>query len=152
MRDFNEIPAREFIFGTLFVASNRLDTLLERELKEFDITTKQWFLSITIGALFNEPPTIKQTAQQMGCSHQNAKQVALKLQEKGLLQLQKDANDRRITRMSLTQKSDRLWQEINPKGNEFMNAVFEGISKEDMETVKSALLKILINLEKLDNH
>ncbi len=90
MQDYNNIPTREFIFGTLFVASNRLDTLMERALKPFGITTKQWFLSIIVGSVFSEPPTMKQTARQMGCSHQNAKQVALKLRQKGLLDMRKD--------------------------------------------------------------
>lgn len=150
MRNMDNIPSAHFILGALFVVTNRLDTHLSRALKKFGVTTKQWFLSITIDSVFEEPPTMKETARQMGCSHQNAKQVALKLKEKGLLKMEKDAKDKRITRMSLTQESDKLWQKINPKGDEFIGEVFEGISQEDMDTTRRTLHKLMINLDQMD--
>ncbi len=150
MKNYDSIPAREFIFAGLFVVSNRLDTLMERALKPFQITSKQWFLSLIVGNAFDEPPTVKQVAEQMGCSHQNAKQVALKLKEKGLIKMEKDANDRRVTRMSLTEKNLELWQDLEPTGDEFMKAVFEGISQEEMESMRSSMSKIIANIEKMD--
>lgn len=150
MKNMDNIPSAHFILGALFVVTNRLDTQLSRALKKFGVTTKQWFLSITIDSVFEEPPTMKQAARQMGCSHQNAKQVALKLKEKGLLKMEKDAKDNRITRMSLTQESDKLWQKINPKGDEFIGEVFEGISQEDMDTTRRTLHKLMINLDQMD--
>jgi len=151
MRDFSDVPTKEFVFGTLFVIANKLDTLLERELKEFDITSKQWFLSVIVSSVFDEAPTMKQAASQMGCSHQNVKQVALKLKDKGLLKMEKDQKDQRITRMSLTEKSYNVWQGISPKGDMFMSQIFEGISKEDMERMRTSFFKIMGNLERLDN-
>lgn len=150
MKNMDNIPSAHFILGALFVVTNRLDTQLSRALKKFGVTTKQWFLSITIDSVFEEPPTMKQAARQMGCSHQNAKQVALKLKEKGLLKMEKDEKDNRITRMSLTQESDKLWQKINPKGDEFIGEVFEGISQEDMDTTRRTLHKLMINLDQMD--
>lgn len=70
-----------YLFGTIFILANRMDTLLQREFEKFDITTKQWFLSIIIDNLFDNPSTIKEAAKEMGGSHQNVKQVALKLEE-----------------------------------------------------------------------
>jgi DNA-binding MarR family transcriptional regulator len=66
-----------------------MNTLLERELKEYGITTKQWFLSETINSLFDAHPTLTEVGNAMGSSHQNVKQVAMKLQEKGCLSLKK---------------------------------------------------------------
>ena len=74
---------RKYLFGSIFILSNRMDTLLQREFNRFNITTKQWFLSVIIDNLFDNPPTMKEAAKEMGCSHQNVKQVALKLEQKG---------------------------------------------------------------------
>jgi len=73
------LPDKQYIFGALLIISNRLDTLLERELKCFGVTSKQWYLSMIIDTLFDNPPTLKEAAKEMGSSHQNVKQVALKL-------------------------------------------------------------------------
>ncbi len=81
----NSIPDEPMIFALLLIISNKMNTLLDREFKEFDVTTKQWFLSETIKSLFDTSPTMKELASEMGSSHQNIKQVALKLQQKGLL-------------------------------------------------------------------
>ena len=99
------IPDEEMIFGLLLIISNKMNTLLDREFKEFDVTAKQWFLSETINSLFNSPPTLKEAANAMGSSHQNIKQVAVKLQEKGLLLLEKDKKDARVTRLKTTEQS-----------------------------------------------
>ena len=150
MSKYTHIPNPQFIMGALFVVTNKLDTMLERSLKEFNITSRQWFLSINLHSIFMEPPTIKQVAKQMGCSHQNAKQVALKLKEKGLLQMQKDENDQRVTRMSLTQESDRLWRRMSPKDTDFIADLFEGIDEDDLNKARIVLLKLTENLDKMD--
>jgi len=151
MKKMDNIPSKNFILGALFVVTNRLDTQLGRALKKFGITTKQWFLSITIDSVFDDPPTMKEAAKQMGCSHQNAKQVALKLEQKGLLKMEKDDRDQRVTRMSLTKESDKLWEKIVPDGNKFIGEVFDGISNEDMDATRKTLYKIMMNLDKMDN-
>ena len=89
MSKIDKMSDRQYLFGAIFIVANRVDTMLEREFKRFGITTKQWFLSIIIENLFDKPPTIKEVAKEMGSSHQNVKQVALKLEQKGLLVLQK---------------------------------------------------------------
>ncbi|MCI1882483.1 MAG: MarR family transcriptional regulator, partial [Sporolactobacillus sp.] len=76
MNHLDNMPDRQFLFGALFVAANRVDTLMQRELKKYDVTTKQWLLSIVIDNLFQHSPTIKEVAKEMGSSHQNVKQIA----------------------------------------------------------------------------
>ena len=81
----DNIPDDAMIFGLLLIISNRMNTLLERELKEFDVTTKQWFLSETISSVFDHPPTLKEAASAMefspecetGCHEASAERVAV---------------------------------------------------------------------------
>lgn len=146
-----EMAADKYIFGALFMIANKMDTLLERELKEFGITTKQWYLSIIVGSLFEKPPTLKEVGKAMGSSHQNVKQVALKLQEKNLLQLVKDKKDGRVTRLQMTKESEEFWKQTDPKGNRFTAALFDRISNEDMKTAAFVLQRIMENLSMMEN-
>lgn len=140
----------QFIFGSLLVITNRMDTLLERELKEFGLTTKQWMLAVVVESLFDEAPTIKQVAKEMGSSHQNIKQVALKLEEKGLLHLEKDKKDARVTRLVLAEERSGFWEKTQPKGAAFMSALFEELADEEKNLMRSGLQKIMQNLNKME--
>lgn len=141
---------QQFTFGVLLIIANRMNTLLERELKEFGVTTKQWFLSAIIDSVFDNPPTMKELAKEMGSSHQNVKQVALKLQEKGLLNLYKDKKDARVTRLQMTEESYGFWDKTQPKSVEFTEAVFKNIEIEDLAKARWVLHKILSNLTEME--
>lgn len=142
---------KQYIFGAILTIANRMDTLLERELKEFGITTKQWFLSMIIDYLFEKPPTMKEVAKEIGSSHQNVKQVALKLQEKGLLTLEKDKKDARVTRLKMTEQSYKFWEKTQPRAVEFTENVFKDIEKEDLARASVVLEKMLLNLTEMKN-
>ena len=150
MDQTTQMPDKQYIFGSLLIIANRMDTLLERELRQFGVTSKQWFLSVIIDSLFTEPPTMKEVAREMGSSHQNVKQVALKLQEKNLLTLVKDKKDRRVTRIRMTNESQEVWKKTQPKGTIFTEALFEGIKKEDLQLARQVMQKIMNNLEHME--
>jgi len=147
----NKIPDEAMIFGLLLIISNRMNTLLERELKEFDVTTKQWFLSETINSLFDSPPTLKELGDAMGSSHQNVKQIAIKLQEKGLLTLEKDKKDARVTRLKMTEKSYDFWKQTDNKGSLFREKVFKDIDVHDIARTRHLLEKLISNLAEIEN-
>lgn len=150
MDQTTQMPDKQYIFGSLLIIANRMDTLLERELRQFGVTSKQWFLSVIIDSLFTEPPTMKEVAREMGSSHQNVKQVALKLQEKNLLTLVKDKKDRRVTRIRMTDESHEFWAKTQPKGELFTEALFEGVKKEDLQIARKVMQKIMDNLELME--
>lgn len=151
LKKTNSIPDEAMIFALLLITSNKMNTLLEREFKEFDVTTKQWFLSETIRSLFDTPPTLKELASEMGSSYQNIKQVALNLQQKGLLKLEKDKKDARVTRLRLTEQSYDFWEKTDPKGSVFRENMFKEMDKKDIAMTRALLEKILINLTEIEN-
>ena len=146
MGKLEEMDDRQFIFGSLLFTANRMDTMLERELKEFDITSKQWMMSIIIENLFDEAPTMKAVANEMGTSHQNVKQLALKLEQKGLLKMAKDPKDARVTRLKLTDESDQFWARTQPKGAAFIDEVFKNITKDELLDLRNVMNKIMENI------
>lgn len=140
-----------YLFGTIFILANRMDTLLQREFKKFDITTKQWFLSIIIDNLFDNPPTIKEAAKEMGSSHQNVKQVALKLEEKGLLTLERDPKDARATKLKLTEKSNEFGKLIREEGSMFHQKLFKDIDKDDLAIARKVIQTLLLHIDEMDD-
>ena len=145
------IPDTAMIFGLLLIITNKMNTLLEREFKEFNVTTKQWFLSETINSLFDSPPTLKEVASVMGSSHQNVKQVAIKLQEKGLIKLEKDKKDARVTRLRMTEQSYDFWKQTDPKGSMFREKMFKEMDENDIARTRHLLEKLLSNLAEIEN-
>jgi DNA-binding MarR family transcriptional regulator len=151
MNKAEKMSDRQYLFGVIFIVANRVDTMLEREFKRFGITTKQWFLSVIIQNLFDEPPTIKEVAKEMGSSHQNVKQVALKLQQKGLLILKKDKKDARITRLNLSESSYDFWTKLRGEGTSFTGALFKNIEKDELEVARRVMQKMQLNINEMDN-
>lgn len=145
------IPDDAMIFGLLLITSNKMNTLLERELKEFDVTTMQFFLSMTLNGLFDFPPTLKEISREMGSSYQNIKQVAIKLQQKNLLKLEKDENDSRITRLRMTGRSNDFWKQTDSKGAIFREKMFKDMCPEDIKKTRDLLEKLLSNLSEIEN-
>ena len=140
---------KTFVFGSLFVTANLLETLLDRAFASYGITVKQWLLLITITSLFREPPTVKQVAGAMGTSHQNVKQVALNLEKRGYLRLVKDAKDARVTRLVTTNACRAFGEETSQAGDTFMEEVFGGAGAEDLRGARTALLSLWQNALKM---
>ena len=101
--------------------------------------------------MFDKPPTIKEVAKEMGSSHQNVKQVALKLEQKGLLSLQKDKRDARVTRLKLTENSYDFWEKVRAEGITFTQALFHNIDKDELEIARRVMQKMQININEMDN-
>ncbi|HET6785936.1 MAG TPA: hypothetical protein VFH18_07920 [Erysipelotrichaceae bacterium] len=150
MSKLDQIPNIQYIFGSLFVLANRVDTLLERALQKYNVSSKQWFLSICVASLFERDPSLKELAKESGSSHQNVKQVALKLQDKDLLSLYKDPKDARTTRVSLTPNSVEFWQKTDQDSQIFMSKLFENISEEELMAVRKVFNQLSKNLGKME--
>ncbi len=141
---------QKFVFGSVQIVANKMNTLLERQLKEYDITSKQWFLTVVIENSFDKPPTIKEAAKAMGSSHQNVKQVALKLEQKGMVSLEKDKKDARATRIRLTDQSYKFAEIIQAKASIFTEALFMGIGEDEMSKTRMVLYRMMSNLAAME--
>ena len=151
MKKLEDMQDSFYLMGSLFVIANKMGTLLDRELEEFDVTSKQWFLSVIIDVFFDEPPTLKEAALVMGTSYQNVKQIALKLQEKNLMRLEKDKKDSRIVRLILTPNSYSFWAQTSPKGVIFMNSFYKGFNNEQLVAGRQIMQHLLSNINDLEN-
>jgi DNA-binding MarR family transcriptional regulator len=94
---------------------------------------------------------MKELASEMGSSHQNIKQVALNLQQKGLLKLEKDKNDAGLTKLRVAGRSYDFWKETDPKGSVFRENMFKVMDKKDIATTRVLLEIMLLNLTEIEN-
>ncbi len=140
----DEIDDRHFLFGLINAFANRLQTVGDRFLEE--ISWKQWFVIIGI-ELYKEPPTINEVANIIGSSHQNVKQILIKLEKMGYVAMHTDEDDRRKQRIRLTEKKKEIDDKYNEKSMEFMNGLYHGLDDKDIAVTIRTLLTMEENLE-----
>ena len=90
--NFDGMEASFFLLGVLSAFDNRYQAKADSFFE--DISWKQFFVIICIN-LCKNPPTIKELAEITGSSHQNVKQILIKLEKKGYIQTLSDETDKR---------------------------------------------------------
>lgn len=141
---------QKYIFGSIFLLANRLQVLGDQYLGRDDITTKQWFLNAMIAQFGDTPPTLSEVAELMGSSRQNVKQLALKLEEKGFLEIRKDELDARALRLKLTEKSRLFWEKREKQDDEYIEDLFMGFSPEEIDVVYRCFGKLFDKIDKIE--
>ena len=147
IQDLTSIDTRYLIFGSIFSMSTKLETIGKDFLGE--LTTKQWFLLLNLATFFDEPPSISELSEQMGTSHQNVKQIALKLQEKRFLRIKRDEFDNRTSRLEITDMIERYNDDHRAANNEFIERLFDGINPDELKEFLSVTMRLLENLDTL---
>ena len=147
IQDLTSIDTRYLIFGSIFSMSTKLETIGKDFLGE--LTTKQWFLLLNLTTFFDEPPSISELSEQMGTSHQNVKQIALKLQEKGFLRIKRDEFDNRTSRLEITDMIERYNDDHREANNQFIEKLFDGINPDELKEFLSVTMRLLENLDTL---
>ncbi|EPS49211.1 MarR family transcriptional regulator [Clostridium botulinum CFSAN002367] len=137
-KEIDNIDKRYHVFGMLFLLSNKLEALGNNFLGE--LTTKQWFFMLILMNFFKEPPTLSELALEMGTSHQNAKQIAIKLEEKGFLVVKKDTKDKRVLRLTPTNKIEKYVKLRKDKDHFFIEKFFNVLTKEEVKIFMRVLL------------
>jgi len=132
----------------LFQVSNALQVLLDKMLKPSKLTAKQFFMMIIIGS-FEEDPTLTQLADAFKTSHQNVKQVVLKLEKNGFVTLYKDELDARIKRVCFSDQANQFWAKRDENDEKTMGFLYEDISIEHMKIVQESLLSLIDKVERM---
>lgn len=140
----NEVDDRSYIFGAIFMMSNRMQVLGDKVDRK--ITVKQWLFIVSV-MRSKDAPKLSDVAHMSGYSRQNAKRIAVNLEQKGFIKIDKDPEDIRAQRITLTRKcvdyfADRYQMEL-----EFINKLFDGFNEELTEGLYKGLEKLSKNIE-----
>ena len=142
--DFSEIPPEYFLIGLLSAFENRFQTIADNTMKE--ISWKQFFAIICI-SFCKEPPTINDLAEILGSSHQNVKQILLKLKKKGFIKFEEDKQDKRKQRIVVTKVCLKFCDKNNETSSQIMQKMFEGIPEKDIKTTIKTIIRMDNNLK-----
>ncbi len=144
--DFTGIELSYFLIGLLSAFENRFQAVADSEMKE--LSWKQFFAMICVN-LCKEAPTVKELAEIMGSSHQNVKQILLKLEKKGFVSVEEDAEDRRKQRIRLTQYAAQFCAQNDDRSMQLLQKMFQGVSEEQLQITIQTLLQLESNLKEL---
>lgn len=144
--NFTGIESSYFLLGLLSTFDNRFQAMADRTMGE--ITWKQFFAIICVN-LCKESPTIMELAEIMGSSHQNVKQILLKLEKKGFIKLVIDEKDKRKQRIELTDYCRKFCNKNDEATGLIMKKMFDGISEEQLQITIQTIIQIEDNLKAL---
>ena len=135
----NMIDPKHALFGMFFAFHNRLQTAGDAFYEE--ITVKQFFLMACMNLFQGEAPTVRDLAQVMGSSHQNVKQILIKLEKKGFVEMSVSENDKRKRIVTLTEKAMVTASKYRDSENEFLRRLYDGVSDEEVRNTYIFLSK-----------
>ena len=141
--DFEGIPSSYYLLGLLSAFENRFQAMADNMMKE--ISWKQFFAIICIN-MCKEAPTIRELSEVLGSSHQNVKQILLKLESKDFVEFKEDAEDKRKQRIVLTKKCRKFCEKNNEMSMQVMAKMFEGVPERDIKTTIKTITKLEKNL------
>ncbi len=144
--DFTGIELSYFLLGLLSAFDNRFQALADKLIGV--ISWKQFFAIICIN-MCKESPTIKELAEIMGSSHQNVKQILLKLEKKEFVQIIQDSQDKRKQRVILTEQCLQFCNDNDDKSAMVMTSMFEGITQEQLQVTIQTIMQMEENLKKI---
>jgi len=142
--DFTGIEAPYFLIGLLSAFENRFQTIADSAMHE--MSWKQFFAVICIN-MCKEAPTLKELSDILGSSHQNVKQILLKLEKKEFVQFKQDETDKRKQRILLTDKCKEFCEKNDEMSRAVMYKMFEGVSEKDIEITIQTIIHIESNLK-----
>ena len=141
--NFAGIPSSYYLIGLMSAFENRFQAAADQQMQE--ITWKQYFSIICI-SLCRKAPTLQELSEIMGSSHQNVKQILLKLSKKGFIAFREDPDDRRKQRIFLTDTCLDFCRRNTEVSSGIMKSMFAGISEADLQTTIATLSKLTENL------
>lgn len=144
--DFSGIEQSYYLLGLLSAFDNRFQAVADSMMKE--ISWKQFFLIICIN-MCKENPTIKELAEIVGSSHQNVKQLLLKLEKKGFVNIYPDPDDKRKQRIELTKYCRKFCEKNDEASSAVMQEMFNGVTEKQLKTTIETITMIESNLKKV---
>lgn len=146
MYDFENMDKRLIAYVNIFICANRLQAIMDKGME--DITARQWLVLTMLGA-FSEPPTLKQISELSGVTHQSMRQIADRLEERGLVKIVPDERDRRAIRLIKTEAAEKIRERDTERNYGFVFGLFSCLDKTESEVFCTALEKLCGKLSEL---
>lgn len=141
------------VFFRLYQCANMLHKTGTKAVEAEGLTTQQWAV---LGALSRDAASggmsVGDLARYLKVSRQNLSGLLSRMERDGRIQTVADERDRRSRLVSMTTAGRRVWQvEALPKIHGYYEQVLEGFSVNDTTHTLHYLLKILDNMQAVDD-
>jgi DNA-binding MarR family transcriptional regulator len=145
---FREDLSRNFGFILNDVA-RLMRTTFDRRVKSLGFTRSQWWV---LNHLFrNDGATQSELAETLEVEKATLGRLLDRLEQKGWVRREGDANDRRAKRVFLTDEVEPALKAMRAAASEVRRDALTGLSSEDKDRFVDMLLAIKANLARLDN-
>jgi len=145
---FREDLSRNFGF-ILHDVARLLRTTFDRRVRELGLTRSQWWV---LNHLFrNNGVTQSELAELLEVEKPTLGRLLDRLEQKGWVRREADANDRRAKRVFLTQEVEPAIKAMRTAAAEMRRDAVAGLSAEQQERFVDSLLTIKANLSRSDN-
>lgn len=144
--NFTGIESTYFLIGLLSEFGNRFQAMADKQMGE--VSWKQFFALVCINVC-NEPPSISELAKIMGSSHQNVKQILLKLEKKGFVTIMADEQDKRRQRVKLAEHCAEFCASNEATSTQAIQSIFAGVSEEQLQSTIRTILKMVDNIKRM---
>lgn len=140
------------LFFRLYQCANMLHKTGTRAVEKEGLTTQQWAV---LGALSRSDAegglSVGDLARYLKVSRQNLSGQIGRMERDGHIELLADTRDRRAKRVTMTQHGRKIWeQDAQPKIRAYYEAALTDFSTGDLTHTLHYLLKLLDNMEKID--
>ncbi len=125
-------------------SAKKLADEFNRRLQENGTTRVKWIALFYIGKAGEISQ--KELSDYMDIKESSMVRLIDRMEKEELVERRKDSEDRRITKIILTDKGKFLKEELMPRGQEFQDDVLKGISKENLEIFKEVLQRMIDNI------
>ncbi|WP_346939003.1 MarR family transcriptional regulator [uncultured Clostridium sp.] len=125
-------------------SAKKLADEFNRRLQEHGTTRVQWIALFYIGKAGEISQ--KELSDYMDIKESSMVRLIDRMEKEELVERRKDSEDRRISKIILTDRGKFLKEELMPIGQEFQNDVVKGISKENLEVFKEVLQRMTYNI------
>lgn len=146
------IENRASAIGYLFLLTNQLQTKMDQYFETYKLTAKQWYLLAVLSRFKDEKPRLTTLASAMGTSYQNVKQLALKLEQGGFIEMKQDPADRRALNIHMSEKAHQFFEDNMAGEVKILGEVFEKVSTDELEAFVNVLSQMLENIASVDIH
>ena len=114
---------------------------LQDDLEKLQLTSPQFYVLATIGYAGGLP--FGEIGEKMMVTVSNLTGIVDRLEEKGVVARQRDAHDRRVIRVRLTEKGSKLYKNTIPLFEKSISRFFSPLDKSQQKELSSLLRKLI---------
>ncbi len=134
------------IFRMVIHTNRMLERVMDMAFRQDGLTYKQWLVLAGMGTIPGGPPSLGEVSSVIGTSHQNVRQIADQLERKGFIEMVRDPKDRRVLRLSTTEKNARFWESRNADHAARVLGLFTGLGDDEIAQLHDLMSRFELNV------